>query len=218
MRVVATIPPMAVVCQEEFTQLLSQVYWFFALVLAWWLSLLLLLLLWLLAIEVEVVPIVLIHWHLWSQLLPLVLLEPLLVAEWLLQVLLLHSSIGLMHLPVHILATVHLLIVKEFVLMISLELIVLALIILLIGLSSVSLTLHLFLLLLDCRLLGGECPWVGGEVVRWWTSTLERFTFEFHCLLDNFLGWFVTWETTFRLSLTLLAYHGRRSILWLGKW
>ena len=85
--------------------------------------------------------------------LPLVLLEPLLVAERLLQVLLLHSSIGLMHLPVqniHILATVQLLIVKEFALLISLKLIVLALIILLNGLSPVSLSLHLFLLLLDC--------------------------------------------------------------------
>ena len=216
MRVVAAITPMAVVCQEEFTQLLSQVYWFFALVLAWWLSLLLLLLLWLLAIEVEVASIELIYCHLGSELLPLVLLESLLVTERLLKVLLLHSSIWLMHLPIHILATVRLLIVKEFILMISLELIALALIKLLIDLSSVSLSLHLFLLLLDCRLLGGECSWVGGEVVRWWASTLERFTFEFHRLLDNFLCWFVTWETTFSLSLTLLAHHGRRGILGLG--
>ena len=87
---------------------------------------LLLLLLWLLAIEVEVASIELIYCHLGSELLPLVLLESLLVTERLLKVLLLHSSIWLMHLPIHILATVRLLIVKEFILMISLELIALA--------------------------------------------------------------------------------------------
>ena len=145
---------MAIISQEELAQLLRQIDRFFCLILSWLLSLLLLLL----SIESKATVVILIHWHLLRKLLPLIWLESLLLAERLLEILLLWGYIGLLHLSLRVWSSVCLLVIKEFILGIPLKLVVLVLVERVIGFSSVSLALHLFLLLLCSGLLGGESP------------------------------------------------------------
>ena len=145
---------MAIICQEELAQLLCQVDRFLCLILPRLLSLLLLLL----SIEAKATVVILIHLHLLRKLLPLVRLESLLLAEGLLEILLLCEYVCLLHLPILVWSSICLLIIKEFVLGIPLELVVLVLIERFIRFSSVGLALHLFLMLFGSRLLGGESP------------------------------------------------------------
>ena len=146
---------MTIISQEKLAQLLCQIDRFFCLILSRLLSLLLLLL----SIKSKATVIILIHWHLLRKLLPLIWLESLLLAERLLEILLLWGDIGLLHLPILRVQSsdcLLVLVIEVFILRIPLELVVLVLIKRFIGFSSISLALHLFLLLLGSRLLGGE--------------------------------------------------------------
>ena len=143
-------------------------------------------------------------------------LESLLLAERLLEIFLLEGHVSLLHLPILLVwSSVCLLIIKEFILRIPLKLIVLILIEKFILFPSISLALHLFLLLLCCRLLGGESPRMRGEIVWRGATALEGFAFEFHGLFYDFLGRFISRKTAVIFPFTLLTNQGRRGVLWL---
>ena len=186
-RVVAAVSSVAVVCQEKLAELLCQVNRFLRLPLVHLLSLHLLIVLPIIEAESTTE---LLHRHLLVKLIPVAGRETLLVSERLLEIF--RSTHLLRHLPLYVWSSsAGLLIVEEFTLWISLELLtVLILIELFVGFALIGLPLHLLLLLLDRGLLG-ESARVGGEVIRRRAPALECFTFELHCLFDDFLSRFI---------------------------